>query len=107
MASIRPYGKGEWRAQIARLGVRDSQTFTSKGAAVAWAGQRESEIMAGARGEIPNLTVDALLERYDRDVASKKKGRKWESVRISALRRDKIAQVRLRALDTPHAEDWQ
>mgnify|MGYP001571217275 len=64
MASIKPYGDGEWRAQIARRGVRDSQTFTSKAAAVAWAGAREAEIMAGVRNQTPNLTVLALFQRY-------------------------------------------
>ncbi len=107
MASIKPYGDG-WRAQIARCGVRDSQTFTAKGAAVAWAGQRESEIMAGARGEIPNLTVHALLERYKLKVSTGKKGERWEVVRLTALQRDdRLALVRLRSLDTPHVADWQ
>jgi integrase len=107
MASIKPYGDGEWRAQVARRGVRDSKTFPSKGAAVAWAGQREAEIMAGVRGEVPNLTVLQLLERYERDVSAKKKGKRWESIRLKALGRDRLAQVRLRQLDTTHAEDWQ
>jgi integrase len=107
MASIKPYGDGEWRAQIARRGVRDSQVFTSKGAAVAWAGNRESEIMAGVRGEVPNLTVAALFERYEREVSKWKKGERWERIRLQALGRDRLAQVRLRQLDTPHVADWQ
>jgi integrase len=106
MASFTRYGDG-WRAQVARRGVRRSRTFPSKGAAVAWAGQVESEIMARERGEVPNLTVDALLERYEREVSAKKKGKRWESIRLQAMRRDRIAQVRLRSLDTPHASDWQ
>ena len=43
-------------------GVYDSETFTSLQAAKAWSTTREAEIMAGVRGEIPNLTVHALLE---------------------------------------------
>lgn len=107
MASFRltPYG---WRAEVFRRGVRDSQSsFPTKAAAVAWAGQRESEIMAGVRGEIPNLTVQALLLRYEKDVSAKKKGARWESIRLQAIGRDRLAQVRLRILDTPHVEDWQ
>ena len=106
MASILPYGKG-WRAQIARHGIRDSQVFESKGAAVAWAGQRESEIMAGVRGEIPNLTVRDLLERYRLEVSASKKGARAEGIRLQAVERSRIALVRLRALDTPHASEWQ
>lgn len=106
MASFRRYGEG-WRAEVFRRGVRDSQTFDSKGAAVAWAGKREAEIMAGHRGEIPNLTVAALLERYIREVSKDKKGRRWEEIRLTALGRDRLALVRLRGLDTPHVSEWQ
>jgi integrase len=107
MASIKPYGKGEYRAQVARKGVRDSQVFTSKGAAVAWAGQREAEIMAGDRGEVPNLTVADLLKRYEREVSKKKKGRRWEEIRLRAIGRDRLGLVKLRQLDAPHVSDWQ
>lgn len=106
MASFRRYGEG-WRAEVFRRGVRDSQTFASKGAAVAWAGHREAEIMAGHRGEIPNLTVLALLERYEREVSAHKKGKRWEVIRLRAIGRDRLAAVRLRQLDTPHVAEWQ
>jgi integrase len=106
MASIKPYGNG-YRAQIARRGVRDSQTFTSKAAAVAWAGAREAEIMAGVRNQVPNLTVLALLQRYKEKVSSKKKGRRWEEIRLDLIGRDRLAQVRLKLLDAPHVADWQ
>ena len=88
-------------------GVYDSETFTSLQAAKAWSTTREAEIMAGVRGEIPNLTVQALLERYRREVSKDKKGRKWEEVRLDLFGRDRIAQVKLRTLDAPHASDWQ
>jgi integrase len=106
MPSFSRYGDG-WRAQICRRGVRDSQTFASKGAAVAWAGKREAEIMGGVRGEIPNLTVKALLERYAKEVSEHKKGRRWELIRLEALGRDRLATVRLRQLDTPDVAAWQ
>jgi integrase len=106
MASFSKYGEG-WRAQVARRGVRDSQVFPSKGAAVAWAGQREAEIMAGVGGEIPNLTVQALLQRYKTEVSSKKKGRRWEEIRLDLIGRDRLSSVRLRQLDTPHVAEWQ
>lgn len=107
MATFRltPYG---WRAEVFRRGVRDSQSaFPTKAAAVAWAGQREAEIMAGVRGEIPNLTVKALLDRYEKSVSKGKKGERWEVIRLQALGRDRLASVRLRALDAPHVAEWQ
>ena len=88
-------------------GVYDSETFASKQAAKAWATRREAEIMGGQRGEIPNLTVAALLERYEREVSKGKKGQRWERSRLQARGRDRLASVRLKALDAPHVADWQ
>lgn len=107
MASYRLTKYG-WRAEVFRQGVRRSESaFKTKAAAVAWASKVEAEIMAGVRGDIPNLTVAALLERYAREVSRGKKGERWEVIRLKALERDRIAQVRLKALDAPHASDWQ
>lgn len=107
MATFRRLPSGLWQVQIFRRGVRRSSSFDSKGAAIAWAGRTESEIMAGMRGGIPDLTVGAMLERYSSEVSEHKKGKRWEQVRLKALGRDRIAQVRLKALDAPHASDWQ
>lgn len=107
MASYRetPYG---WRAEVERKGVyRSKSAFKTKGAAVAWASRVESEIMAGERGEIPNLTVRQLLERYEAEVTPGKKGERWEKIRLQLIGRDRLASVRLRDLDSPHASDWQ
>jgi integrase len=97
-----------WRAEVCRRGVRKSQSaFKTKAAAVAWAGRLESEVMAGVRGEIPNLTVLALLQRYKTEVSVNKKGRRWEEIRLDLVGRDRLASVRLRQLDTPHVAEWQ
>lgn len=107
MATYRKRGD-TWRVEVSRLGVRRSNTFESKQAAVAWAARQEAEIMAGARGEVPNLTVAALLKRYREEVSPGKKGARWEIVRLTALERDdELASVRLRRLDAPHVAGWQ
>jgi integrase len=107
MAAYRRLESGLWQAQIFRRGVRRSASFANKGAAVAWAGRVEAEVMAGVRGEIPNLTVRELLERYERDVSVGKKGARWEVVRLQAVGRDPLASVKLRQLDTPDVSAWQ
>lgn len=61
----------------------------------------------GVRGEIPNITVSALIERYKLTVSSHKKGERWEVIRLEAMGRDRLASVRLRQLDSPHVAEWQ
>lgn len=63
--------------------------------------------MGGERGEIPNLTVGALFERYRLKVSPGKKGKRWETIRLLALEKDRLAAVRLRSLATPHVAEWQ
>ena len=98
---------GKWRAEIRMQGVYDSETFISLQAAKAWATRREAEVMGGRHGQIPNLTVTSLFERYEREISKGKKGERWEIIRLKAIGRDRLAQVRLRSLDAPHVSDWQ
>ena len=107
MASFKKLPSGLWQAQVFRRGVRRSESFPSKGAAVAWAGTVEAEIMAGVRGEIPNLTLDAVFERYGRDVSAGKKGEKWEKARIGLVRRDPLALVRLKDFGKVQVAQWR
>lgn len=88
--------------------MRKSASFPTKAAAMAWAGRIEAEILAGFRGDIPaHLTVRDLLDRYEKEVSVHKKGWKWEKVRLEGFRGSRIASVRLRELDSPHAAAWQ
>src|SRR6185295_4998531 len=107
MATYRRLPSGLWQAQVFRRGIRRSETRPNKGAVQAWAAQVEAEIMAGVRGEVPNLTVAARLKRYGKEVSAGKKGERWENVRLKALQRDRLALVKLRHLDSPHVSDWQ
>lgn len=63
--------------------------------------------MAGDRGDIPDKTFSDLLDRYAKTVSPGKKGARWEKIRIEAIKRDRIAQVRLRNLSATHAADWR
>jgi integrase len=107
MATFKKLPSGLWQAQVFRRGVRKSSTFASKGAAVAWAGQTEAEIMGGQLRQTPDITFSALLSRYEKDVSATKKGHRWEKLRIGLLQRDEIAKVSLRRLDAVHATQWR
>lgn len=63
--------------------------------------------MAGERGVIPDKSFSDLLERYAKSVSPGKKGHRWETIRIEAIKRDRIAQVRLKQLSATHAADWR
>jgi integrase len=77
-----------WRAEVKCAGVRLSNTFQTKASAVAWAKQREGEILAGKRGQIIARTVRHALERYAEVVSPKHRGERWEKARLTKLSRE-------------------
>jgi len=74
---------GGWRAEVFKKGIRESQTFPTKAHAVAWATQREAEILTGtAKREITSFTFKQALEKYRDEVSPAKAGYRWEALRI-------------------------
>jgi len=107
MATFRKLPSGLWQAQIARRGVRLSKTFTLKTAALVWASETEREILNGQAGIMPDKSFGELLDRYVRAVTPSKRGARWETIRIEAIKRDRIALVRLRTLSAVDVSDWR
>ena len=56
---------------------------------------------------IPNLTFSDLLTRYAKEVSPTKRGEKWEVIRISKLKRDPIADIKLEHLNETHIAEWR
>jgi integrase len=107
MATFTKRGK-KIRAQVCRNGHRESATFLSKAEAVAWAGRTEAAVIGGERGgAIPDLTFGDLLDRYKLEESPKKKGARWEAIRIAAVARDPIALVKLKDLDSRAVAGWR
>ncbi|HCJ7397436.1 TPA: site-specific integrase [Pseudomonas aeruginosa] len=81
---------GGWRAEVAKKGVRDSGTFSTKAEAVAWATQREAEILAGVGSPkgASNFTLKEALEKYKDEVSPTKAGKRWEEIRLDKLVND-------------------
>lgn len=103
MASIRQRGTA-WRAELYKDGVRESQSFPTKRLAVAWAQQREAELV-GAR--LPDHTVREALTRFATEVCPKHRGERWELARIKSMSKDKLADVKLPALRPIHLAEWR
>lgn len=103
MASYRKRGR-TWRAELYVDGKRESQSFPTKAEAVAWATQRESELVGT---EIPDKLLKEALRRYGREVSPKHKGERWELARLGLLERDKIAGIKLAKLKAGDLADWR
>ena len=89
MASFRKRSGG-WRAEVAKRGLRESQTFPTKAQAQAWATQREAEILSGVAGHSVGVSssLSDALKRYKLEVSPSKAGRRWEEVRLDKLDND-------------------
>ncbi|RME34529.1 MAG: site-specific integrase, partial [Gammaproteobacteria bacterium] len=112
MAAFRKLKSGRWRVEVCRGGIRVSRTFTLKSTARSWAAQVEAEIEAGKYRPPEESAAEArtfgdLLKRYSREVTPKKRGARWEQLRIGLLLRDKLSEVPLSALDETHISDWR
>ena len=73
----------KWRAAIQQNGQRSSKVFSTKREAQAWATAEESK--AKRLKSSYGVTFGDAVERYARDVSSKKKSQKSETLRLAAL----------------------
>lgn len=82
MATIRQRASGFWQAMVRRKGHDDqSETFRLKSDAEAWARDIENKMDRGIfedRKEAETTTLRTALERYEREVTSKKKAQRQE-----------------------------
>lgn len=82
---------GHWRVVVRRNGERRTATFTTKAAATAWAVEQENEIMHVRRGGLPRRTLRQAFEKYRDEESPKKRGQRWEMIRIGAFIGDPAA----------------
>lgn len=78
---------GLWRCQIAKRGVRESQTFQTKGAARSWGTRREAEILDGVT-TWPQKTYADAIARYLREVTPTKGAATFERVALKQTLRE-------------------
>lgn len=82
MASYEKRGK-VWRART--VGRRESATFPTKAEAVAWANERERAYRAVQAGGVDTRSLRYVLNRFAEEVSPKRKGKRWEVLRLNAL----------------------
>lgn len=107
MASYSKTEAGTWRAQVARHGVRRSETFCTKAEARAWAESLEAEIVAGKRGQFPRKTVKDAFDRYAAEVSIHKRTAGKEELRLEAFGREPWAQKWLVDLTADDLGKWR
>jgi integrase len=80
--------RDKWRAEIQRNGVRQSATFPTKAEAMSWATRVVSEAITMKHGGYPKILFRQAIERYINEVSAKKRGYRFEKLRLEALCRD-------------------
>jgi integrase len=107
MASFSRRGK-TWRVEISYKGDRLTATFPSKTEAKEWANRKETEIKSYRTGKLGKLkTVGDAFQKYADEVSIKKRGARWEKIRLTALQRAKIADIRLTDLQPADIASWR
>ncbi|UCF24093.1 MAG: site-specific integrase [Ralstonia sp.] len=112
MAYITKSGTG-WRAQVKVKGERDSRVFDTKAEAHAWGAKRETEMRSieGGMGSKTH-TIGNVLDTYRQKVSPKKRGARWEMLRLDLIGRKEIdgklfRDIRLADLKPRHITAWR
>ena len=106
MATFRKFPSGKWLAQIARNGVRKSSSFATKRAAQDWAARQEY-LATNAEPPQTRLTLKDAFVRYAREESPKRRGARWETIRLERLSSDKMADKRLADLEPANFAEWR
>lgn len=105
MASIIRHGD-KWRALVNLQGTRKSKVFPTKRQAQEWAARLEFTI-TNAEIVAAETKLREVLDRYAREVSPKKRGHRWEVVRLEKIGRDRIADISLGELSAKDFADWR
>lgn len=86
MATPRKTAQGTYRIQIEVRGVRDSGTFPTAREARQWETDRTREILAELSGAVGTTkTLLQAFRRFAEDESPKRRGERWEIVRLRAF----------------------
>jgi len=110
MATPKQTAAGSWRVQIEVRGMRDAATLPTKRAAVEWAAQRKTQLLAEGSGKVgEHKTLADAMERYAREVSPTKRGETFEVRRMQAFlhQTDFPAQLFLSDLGPQHLAAWR
>lgn len=105
MASFKKTANG-WQAQVARKGIRKSKILPTKQEARDWAARQERLILEGQAGH-SDATLSDAFDRYANEVSPKKRGERWEVIRLKKFKRLSIAGKRISEIEPKHIAEWR
>jgi integrase len=106
MATIRPIGK-KWRADVKRAGVRKSRTFKIKNDATLWAIEQEKILDSSDGSYVAGYSLSDCFDRYAKEESPKKRGERWERMRLQKLARSSLGNVVASDLRLSDVERWR
>ncbi len=108
MASIQKTLTG-FRVQLQVLGQRESETFKTRREAQQWAARRDVELRESAGSLGTRKTLLDALRRYAAEVSQKRRGWRWEHLRLAAFERSPMLPVHvpLPHVQTDHIALWR
>lgn len=106
MATFRKVGK-RWRAEVCKRGRRASSYFDTKTAAREWASAKEFEFANLVEYVATRKRVGDMFGRYAAEVSPKKKGARWELVRLARFGRDAIADLLVSQVTAKDVAAWR
>lgn len=95
-----------WRHRIMVAGKRTSGTFDTKAQALAWEAEQRVALKGG--GAVAGLQTCAdAFDKYERDVSSKKRGSRWESMRLKAMKESSLGKIKIADISAAHVAAWR
>ncbi|MGR3549546.1 tyrosine-type recombinase/integrase [Pseudooceanicola sp.] len=107
MASFEKQKDGRWRVFVARTGVRRSKILPTKQAAKDWAARQEYLILNETPDKIGAVLFSEVLNRYANEVSPKKRGERWELMRLKRFRGHAIASKSIGDLSASDFAGWR
>ena len=105
MATIIKNGK-RWHAQVRKFGVSKSAIFLTQADAKKWAEMLEKQIESEKYNEIPDITLDELIDKYLKEVTVTKCGKREECIRLLRLSRTPLAAISLQEIGKSNFREW-
>lgn len=106
MATFKKLESGKFQAQVAVNGVRTSRSFRLKSDAKSWADDTEYSLRHGA-AKVSDQRLWNIFDKYAREHSPKKRGAKWEIIRLEKFKRDPVSQTKVSDLTPKVFADWR